>query len=250
MQKDISDFIIHNTNFFDYSDLEKSLESSEIKIDQNPDNATNQSDQFQIPMTNSDYLVAFASSSVNYCVGIVDMVNSSKISATLGPAKTSRYYQIFLNSMAKILNRFGGFVIKNIGDCLLFYFPESKNSERKFGFLSSIECMLVMAESQKYISTKLVGEGLPAIDYRISADYGQVVIMKSNTSSSLDMIGPPVNMCTKINHIAPKNGIVIGGDMYQMVNKFSDYSFKSFGEFSLGFKQSYPVFTIARKNNL
>ncbi len=51
----------------------------------------------------SDYLVAFATQSHSYCVGYVDMVNSTKISASLSRDKLSLYYETFLNSMAKII---------------------------------------------------------------------------------------------------------------------------------------------------
>jgi len=236
---------IDDKEFFDYPDFEK-FDSNNATIENSQSGVSNDNSD-SVQMSNTDYLVAFATSSENYCVGVVDMINSTKISAVLGNARTTRYYQIFLNSMAKILCRFGGCVIKNIGDCLLYYFPESNNTERKFGFISSLECMLAMTEAKKYISVKLHNEGLPDVDYRISADYGPVIIMKANNSSNPDMIGPPVNMCTKINRLASKNGIVIGGDLYHMVKKLNDYSFKSSGEYSLGFKQSYPVYSVFRK---
>jgi len=246
MGHDISYLGIHE-GFFDYPEINlfesaNDKENLITKVGNTDQNSAN------LSMTNSDYLVAFSTKSENYCVGLVDMVNSTKISATLGNARTSRYYQIFLNSMAKIVNRFGGHVIKNIGDCLLFYFPESKKSNSKFGFMSSLECLLAMIESHDGICSKLCSEGLPKVDYRISFDYGQVLIMKTNNSSNLDMIGPPVNMCTKINCLSPKNGGIIGGDLFEIVKKFEDYSFKSLGSFSLGFKQSYPVFTVSRTN--
>ena len=63
-------------------------------------------------MSASDYLVAFSGQTEYYCIGMVDMVNSTKMASTLGTAKISRYYQIFLNSMSKILSRFGGFCSK------------------------------------------------------------------------------------------------------------------------------------------
>ena len=72
--------------------------------------------------------------------------------------------------------------------------------------------------------------------------------MKSNTSDSLDMIGPPVNMCTKINHHAKPNQAVIGGDLYEMVKDFDEYAFKGLPSYSLGFKLSYPVYLLLRKN--
>ncbi len=195
----------------------------------------------------SDYMVAFSGNTQNYCVGLVDMVNSTKISAILGNEKISRYYQIFLNSMSKILSRFGGFVIKNVGDCLVYYFPESSRSNRQFGFRSCLECCLSMNEYHNIICKKLSQEGLPYVDYRVSADYGSVVLMKSNNSDTIDMIGPPINMCSKINHAASKNGTVIGGDLYSMVHKFNDYNFKEVKGFSLGFKYDYPVDALQRK---
>ncbi|MDH3278880.1 MAG: adenylate/guanylate cyclase domain-containing protein [Nitrosopumilus sp.] len=198
-------------------------------------------------MSTSDYLVAFSGQTQNYCVGMVDMVNSTKMAATLGNAKISTYYQIFLNSMSKILSRFGGFVIKNIGDCLLYYFPESSKINTKFGFMCCLECSLSMIENHDNICNALNQSDLPCVDYRISADYGSVILMRTNNSDSPDMLGPPVNMCTKINHAAKTNGTVIGGDLYTMVKNFNDYRFKKVEEFSLGFKHSYPVYSVSRR---
>jgi len=128
------------------------------------------SDSFSFPDNNAensnpnmnpaDYLVAFSGNTENYCVGLVDMINSTKIAATLGNGKIS-HYQIFLNSMSKILSRFGGFVIKNVGDCLVYYFPESSKSNRKFGFMSCIECSLAMNEYHDTICKTLNNQDLP-----------------------------------------------------------------------------------------
>ena len=216
------------------------LEENDVEIDNTPNIAEHS-------MSTSDYLVAFSGQTQYYCVGMVDMANSTKMAATLGTAKISRYYQIFLNSMSKILGRFGGFVIKNIGDCLLYYFPESSKADKKFGFMSCLECSLAMIESHAKICSVLNQNSLPCVDYRISADYGSVVLMRTNNSQSLDMLGPPVNMCSKINSIAVTNGAVIGGDLYTMVKNLDDYRFKKVEEFSLGFKHSYPVYSIERK---
>jgi len=227
---------LSSEQFFDYSYEPTSAESTVLDSGYDPTAAPRP--------TTSDYLVEFSTNTTSYCVGLVDMVNSTKISATIGPSKISRYYQIFLNSMSRIMSRFGGFVIKNVGDSLFYYFPESsKNSN--YGFMSCLEASLAMVESHDVICDKLRDEGLPALDYRVSADYGSVVIMKSNASNSLDMIGPPVNMCSKINRSASKNGVVIGGDLHQMVKKL-DYVIKPVHGFSLGFKVDYPVYSVAR----
>ncbi|MDH3502814.1 MAG: adenylate/guanylate cyclase domain-containing protein [Nitrosopumilus sp.] len=191
-------------------------------------------------------MVNFSGQTQNYCVGMVDMADSTKMAATLGNSKISTYYQIFLNSMSKIVSRFGGIVIKNIGDCLVYYFPESSNINRKFGFMSCLECSLAMLERRDDICKALSQNNLPNMDYRVSADYGSVVIMRANNSESLDMIGPPVNMCNKINRTASRNGMVIGGDLHSRVKGFGDYKFKEVKGFDLGFKHSYPIYSVGR----
>lgn len=194
-----------------------------------------------------DYSVAFESECKSYCVGCVDMVNSTKISAELGTKKISRYYQIFLNSMSQILSEYGGMVIKNVGDCLMYYFPSSAKPYSTYGFRSCIECNFALAEAHDFICEQLHREDLPCLDYRISSDYGSVCIMQSNTSSSLDMIGPPVNMCSKINRIASPNEVVIGGDLQEVAKTFKEYSFKPVQGYSLGYKFDYPVYSVSRK---
>ena len=196
-------------------------------------------------MKNADYMVAFSGLAKNYCIGIVDMVNSTKISSEMNEIEWCQYYEIFLNSMAKILPRYGGKVIKNQGDSLLYYFPESSKATN-FSFMSCIECSQSLIEEHDLIEKTLREKKLPGLDYRVSLDYGKVVIMKSSNSFTPDLIGPPVNMCAKINHLASPNGVVIGGDLYQNVKDFEDYRCTQKKGFSIGLKYSYPVYEVNR----
>jgi len=216
------------------------------KIDK--DNSLNESGNLTPKIISSDYLVAFSGQSESYCVGMVDIVNSMKITHQMNNEKISQYYEIFLNSMGSILGRFGGVVIKNIGDSLLYYFPESSKPKRKYGFMSCLEANLAMIEEHKKISNHLLEHALPVLDYRISTDYGPCMLMKSNSSSVTDMVGPPMNMCSKINRSAAVNGIIIGSDFYEAVKQFDEYEFKKAGDYSIGLKHSYPLYSVFRKN--
>lgn len=196
-------------------------------------------------MTNSDYLVAFYGHTTSYCIGLVDMVDSTKISAKLSVVELGKYYQLFLNTMAKTLSRYGGQVIKNIGDSLLFYFPESSKN-RTFGFMSCIEGALGMIDMHDSICICAKKEGLPCINYRVSCDYGPVVIMKPN-DDAIDMIGPPVNMCAKINHVAFDNELIIGADLYHVAKKIPDYKFTFVKDYDSSLKQKYPLYKVTRR---
>ena len=215
------------------------------KIDE--DNPLNESANLEPKMTSSDYLVAFSGKSESYCVGMVDIVNSTKITHQMNHEKIAQYYEIFLNSMGSVLGRFGGVVIKNVGDSLLYYFPESSKHKKKYGFMSCLEANLAIIEEHKAISNKLLEYSLPSMDYRVSTDYGPCAIMTSNVSSITDMVGPAMNMCSKINRSAAVNGIIIGSDCYEVVKDFDEYEFKRSGDYSIGLKHSYPLYSVNRK---
>lgn len=195
----------------------------------------------------SNYCVIFSEKPVSYCIGIVDMVGSTKLAASLGMPKMSRYYQNFLNLMSKIIETFDGHVIKNVGDCLLFYFPETAESQNKLAVTKCLECSLAMIDSREFLCNQMKKEGLPCIDYRVSMDYGYIIPMKSTDSKSPDMIGPAVNMCSKINRCAEKNGIVVGGDLYHIAKQIDGIAFKEIEGCSVGFKHAYPVYSIRRR---
>jgi len=181
-----------------------------------------------------------------FCVGIVDIVNSTKTVAKLSPYKVPKYYEIFLNTMAKPVNYYHGKILKVMGDSLLFYFQDLYYHNHKFDFLNSIECGFSIMNMHKKLNTLLRASTIPEIDFRISFDYGSVTVMKTR-NGLIDLVGPTINTCAKINDLAPINGVVIGGDFYEKVKRFHKYRFKHTGNFSIGLKQSYPVFTLYRK---
>jgi two-component system, OmpR family, response regulator ChvI len=159
--------------------------------------------------------------------------------------------------MAAIIRDFKATIIKNTGDSLLYYFPETSNNSSVDDisvFKEIFECGLTMVEASTIINTKIQEEGLPPLNYRISADYGRVEIAKSMTSTSDDLFGPTVSLCAKINSMAPVNGMVIGRDLYQIVKpSFNNdyYYFSEIGKYPITeFKyQHYPVYSITRNKN-
>ena len=193
------------------------------------------------------------SSSRNYCVCFVDLVRSTQdVSQIYDTAKVRKYYSIFLNSMAAISRNFNAKIVKNVGDSLIFYFPESLDSTNKDTWKDILDCLLTLVDARPVINTKLYQEGLPSIDYRISADYGKVEVAKSMSSKDEDLFGTTMNMCSKINSFAPINGIVLGGDLYQVLrylhlDKEDNYHLTELGTYSTGLKFPYPVYVLGGK---
>ena len=187
--------------------------------------------------------ISFSGSYKNYCVSMVDVCNSTYETAKLTNGKACKYYSIFLNSMATIVKEYGGQVVKNLGDSLLYYFPKT-NLDDKQAFVAPLECGMMMIEQRALINSKMIDEGLPLVNYRISADYGTVMLAHSVSLSGDDIFGSPVNMCTKINPNAPLNGMVIGGDLHQIVKSMRPFRFQFISDFSVGFTFRYPLYSV------
>lgn len=203
------------------------------------------SDGFTSRLKNAlDNEISFNGDYKNYCICIVDIVNSSKITAPLPKAKVCKYYSIFLNSMAMIAKEFGGRVVKNVGDSLLYYFPQTSDNSNKHSFIDPLECSMAMIEAHDVINQKMHEQGLPPISYRISADYGNVMTAKTIASPNEDIFGSTVNICAKINRVAMPNSMVIGSDLFEIVKSFDGYQFEPVTVYSSGFKLQYPVYSV------
>jgi two-component system, OmpR family, response regulator ChvI len=209
-------------------------------------------DEFKVPgkdLKKSE--VVFSNKSECYCISIIDIVGSTQITSRLyNSGKIKKFYTVFINEIADIVNQHDGKILKTVGDGVIFFFPQTSTVENNDGFKQALDCLLKMVSSRDIINAKLHNELLPDISYRISADYGKLEIaMSGEISSSYDLFGPTINFCAKINKKAPPNGIAIGADLWRIVNSFPGfgkrYHFREIKELSWKENRySYPVYML------
>ena len=197
--------------------------------------------------------VLFSNKSENYCIGFIDIVGSTQITANITSEKVGKFYSTFINAVASIVKDHHGRIVKTVGDGVLFFFPRTSNIEDIEAFEDALECCLAMISSRNTINAKLYEEKLPGISYRISAEYGRVEVAKSERSASYDLFGTTVNFCSRINKNAPPNGIVIGSDLYTIVSSFptlaNRYNIQEIGELRLSTgKRRYPIYVLSGRN--
>jgi len=192
-----------------------------------------------------DILLQFSKHNEDCCVCMIDIIQSTMLASELDEEKTGKFYGIFINSIAEIVKKFDGIVVKNIGDAILFYFSGIKASDSK-SFLNAIECCLKICDSNEKISSNLQKENLPAIAYRVSMTYGTVSLAQVSTSSVKDIFGSTVNRCAKINRFALPNTLVIGSDVYENVKSTEKYNFKNMNVNPTGTNQLFTVYLVSR----
>src|SRR5215212_2104291 len=164
--------------------------------------------------------ITFINYTHRYCVCVIDIVDSTKTTSKIeGSEKIREFYSIFLNTMASVIKTHNGKVIKNAGDCLIYYFPKTVDGSNESAFRDVIDCGVAMIDANPIINSRLNQNDLPSISYRISANYGIMELAMSLNSNNVDLFGPTLNICSKINHLSPPNGMVIYKDLYDILSE-------------------------------
>ena len=86
----------------------------------------------------SEHEISLTGTTRSYCVGLVDIVNSTSVTARLTNAKICEYYCIFLNSMQRIAKAHV-VIVKNLGDILPYYFPATEDALNIQSFTDVLE---------------------------------------------------------------------------------------------------------------
>ncbi|HEX2405963.1 MAG TPA: adenylate/guanylate cyclase domain-containing protein, partial [Nitrososphaeraceae archaeon] len=185
------------------------------------------------------------------------MVDSTKNTITMDNLEHIRkYYSKFINSTSEVVKSYSGKVIKNIGDCLLFYFPKTTDFKDMEVFRETIDCGFKILDERHIVNQELSKQYLPLFSYRITIDYGVLDLALVGDYSQIDLFGSTINLCSKINSssLSVPNEIIIGDNFYRILKSFSNiinkYDFINNGEFKVSENIQYPTYNIKRKNIL
>jgi len=197
--------------------------------------------------------IRFSGDSIKSCVGFIDLVDSTKNTITMDNLECIRkYYSKFINLTSEIIKNHNGKIIKNIGDCLLFYFPKT-TTNNKDAFRQAIECGFSILDRRYNINQELSSENLPLFNYRITMDYGALDMALVGDYSQIDLFGSTINLCSKINSsfLSTSNDIIIVDNLYRILKSFSNilgiYNFINIGEYKISEINRLPLYNIKRK---
>jgi class 3 adenylate cyclase len=198
--------------------------------------------------------VRFSGVSIKSCVGFIELVDSTTNIATIDNLESIRkYYSTFINSISKIVESYGGKVLKNIGDCILFYFPKTSDINDINSFHEAIECDYKILDERYKINDGLVKKHLPPFNFRMSLDYGVLDLTLVGDYSQTDLFGSTLNLCSKINSSSSSipNEIIIGDRLYKVLNSsniVNNYYFINKGEYKITETNRYSTYHIRRTN--
>jgi len=158
---------------------------------------------------------------VKVVVLYVDLVGSTKMSLELPPEKLSIIISSFVQEMSYVISHHDGFVLKFSGDAVIGYFVGKGSS------LQATDSAVGCAESLLKVVEKGINpllrkeENLPKLRIKVGIDFGPVTVVQYGTdekNSFVDLLGPALNMASKVQGVAKPNQIMIGHDVYERIH--------------------------------
>lgn len=159
---------------------------------------------------------------IKMAVLYVDLVDSTKISIELPPNKLSTLISSFSQEMAYVINAHNGYVLKFVGDAVIGYFVEDETSSFKT-VDNAVGCAESMLKVVKQGINPILIEkaGLAEISVKIGIDFGTNVVVRYGADEKrayVDLLGPTMNIASKIQNLAEPNQILVGQDIYELLH--------------------------------
>ena len=177
---------------------------------------------------NSDkFLRSHVFSKLDMMILYVDLVGSTTMTLELPEDKLAIIISSFAQEMAYVVNQYGGFVLKFVGDAVLAYFVSEKNT------LTAADNVVSCAKSMITVIEKGINPILEQYDYpdlriKIGIDFGKAIVVRYGADEKrapVDLMGPPMNIAAKIQSMARPDQILIGDDVFKRLHPSTQKQF-------------------------
>jgi len=161
---------------------------------------------------------------IDMAVLYVDIVGSTKMSMTLPPNKLSIMISSFSQEMSYVIEQFGGYVLKFVGDAVIGYFIENETNQIPAVY-NAIGCADSMIKVVKQGINPILAKkiGLSEISIKIGIDFGKNVVVRYGADEKqayVDLLGPTMNVASKIQNLAKPDQIIVGQDIYDKLDPY------------------------------
>ena len=199
----------------------------------------------------NNILEKYAKSKVTLVILHIDLVGSTRLSMTLPVDRLATIIQAFTQEMSLMIQAYGGYVLKYIGDAILAFFIVRSGSEIYLPCINAVHCAKSMIKvTRQGINPILNQNDYPEMSVRIGIDVGENAVVQfgwdthtnvlSNNKEKgydddkqiiikrphLDILGYTVSIATKMTTLAAPDQIVIGQSVYDTMDDVLKSSFQ------------------------
>ena len=180
-------------------------------------------------------------------------MTSPGLEEIIGDAERIReFYSTFINTIGQIIVQHKGKILPTV-DGLMSYFPQTKDLTKVAAIKDVLECCLQQIGRRQFLSIELSHKELPKISYRVTADFGEV-LLDTRISKSTEFAFT-VPLISKIGGKMPTNAVVLGKDLYEKINTLprlnEEYTFEAIGEYIDTRREGpYSLYSLSRRPKL
>jgi adenylate cyclase len=171
-----------------------------------------------------NFLLNHISSKIPLIIMYADLVGSTTMSMTLPVEKLVAIIRAFTHELSHVVDSYGGYVLKYVGDAVISFFPCSiNNNDNKYLTCgTSVECAKSMINVIKDEINAILNKkyGYPELSVKIGIDVGENAIIQYGYEqrSPIDILGYTMNVAAKITSLTAANKVSIGGNVYKSLD--------------------------------
>jgi len=197
------------------------------------------------------FLLQHVNSKLDLVIMYADMVGSTKMSMTLPTEKVVTIIKAFSHELSSVIESYGGFVLKYVGDAIIAFFPSGFNKylicDRAYRCAKSMISVL-----RNDINPVFHKHGYPDLQIKVGMAEGENVVIQygKDKSSQIDLIGYVMNVTAKITSITLPSRISVGGTIYTLLHPKTQSDFEKVSLENMNWKyidmhnqKPYTVFT-------
>ena len=167
-----------------------------------------------------EYLQRKVNTNADIVIMYIDIAGSTQMSHDLSPLMLSIMIQIFSQEVSLSIIRFGGHVLKFVGDAVIALFPSDYDPNKSI--MNSLDCA-------QYIH-QVISEGInpifqkysyPEISVKIGIEHGTALVLLYGQNvhhAPFDLIGFSISIAAKITSMAYPNEIIVGENIYNNID--------------------------------
>jgi class 3 adenylate cyclase len=227
-------------------DVESVIKDSQVRIWK----SLKANPEFNISLNESQKILEnFMESKIKLVILNIDLVGSTKMSLNLPIDRLTTIIRAFAQEMTILISMYGGYVLKYIGDAVLaFFVVDTKNTKDSYdnenkakdrsnnndnfdslSYSNVISCAYTMIKVvQEGINPILNQNDYPDLKVRVGINFGEIAVVRYGIDIDvynnmvlkrphLDLIGYTISIAVKMTSLAKPDHIVIGEDLFSML---------------------------------
>jgi adenylate cyclase len=170
-----------------------------------------------------NFLLNHTSSKIPLIIMYADLVGSTTMSMTLPIEQLVTIIRAFTHGLSHVVDSYGGYVLKYVGDAVISFFPSSANNNDKYlASGATVGCAKSMINVIKDEIDAILNKryGYPELSVKIGIDAGENALVQYgyDQDSPIDILGYTMNVASKITSLTDANKVSIGDNVYKSLD--------------------------------